>query len=171
VPPSPTRDHSDGAESSPSDSDWAANEEKRKKAAHPSANDEDDNDGDGDPSPSPPRLSRKQKGKGRAKAVDEDDDDEQEVNEDRTDEGPAKKGRLPLEVVLKAQELGRTTVEAAKALGKVYGKSARVILIEAGLAMRVTRKESPWNQHQTWFKTIHPISRERMCIHLQLCAV
>ncbi|KAJ8587513.1 hypothetical protein M405DRAFT_863664 [Rhizopogon salebrosus TDB-379] len=113
------------------------------------------------PSPSPPQLSRKQKGKGRAKVFDEDDNDEQEVNEDRTDEGPAKKGRLLLEVVLKAQELGQTTVEAAKVLVKVYGKSARVILIEAGLAMRVTRKESPWNQHQTWFKTIHPISREQ----------
>ncbi|KAG1882377.1 hypothetical protein F4604DRAFT_1921545 [Suillus subluteus] len=136
-----THDHSDGAESSPSDSDWAADEEKRKKAAHPSAVD----------------------GKGRAKEFDDDDDeqdynDDQEVNEDKSDEGPAKKGRLPLEAVLKAQELGRTTVEAAKALGKEYGKSARVILIEAGLVTKATRKESPWNQHQMWFKTFSPPS-------------
>ncbi|KAG2738786.1 hypothetical protein P692DRAFT_20882340 [Suillus brevipes Sb2] len=92
-----THDHSDGAESSPSDSDWAADEEKRKKAARPSAVDGDDN-GD-DPPPSPLRLTHEGKGKGKAK-----------------------KGRLPLEAVSKAQELGRTTVEAAKALGIEYGK-------------------------------------------------
>ncbi|KAG1882246.1 hypothetical protein F4604DRAFT_1921988 [Suillus subluteus] len=159
-----THDHSDGAESLPSDSDWATDEEKRKKAARPSAVDGDDNDG-GSP-PSPLRLTRERKGKGRAKEFDDDDDeqdynDEQEVNEDKSDEGPAKKGRLPLEAVLKAQELGRTTVEAAKALGKEYGKSARVILIEAGLVTKATRKESPWNQHQTWFKTFSPPSEEQ----------
>ncbi|KAG1822593.1 uncharacterized protein BJ212DRAFT_1296608 [Suillus subaureus] len=140
-------DHSDGAESSPSDSNWAADEEKRKKAARPSAID--------------------RKGKAKAKAFDEGDNDkqdyneEQEVNEDKSDEGPAKKGRLPLEAVSKVQELGQTTIEAAKALGIEYGKSARVILIEAGLAMKATHKESPWNQHQMWFKTFSPPSQEQ----------
>ncbi|KAG2108119.1 hypothetical protein BD769DRAFT_1675379 [Suillus cothurnatus] len=87
-----THNHSDGSESSPSDSDWAADEEKHKKAVRPSAIDSDDN--------------------GRAKAFDEGDNDkqdyneEQEVNEDKSDKGPAKKGRLPLEAVSKAQELG-----------------------------------------------------------------
>ncbi|KAG1803294.1 uncharacterized protein BJ212DRAFT_1487084 [Suillus subaureus] len=125
-----THDHSDGAESSPSDSDWAADEEN-------------DN-----PPPSPLRLTCKGKGKGKAKAFDEGDNneqdynEEQEVNEDKSDEGPAKKGRLPLEAVSKAQELGRTTVEAVKALGIEYGKSAR-------------------NQHQTWFKTFSPPSQEQ----------
>ncbi|KAG1738080.1 uncharacterized protein EDB91DRAFT_1082840 [Suillus paluster] len=164
-----THDHSDGAESSPSDSDWAADEEKRKKVARPSAVDGDGNDGG--PPPSPLRLTRERKGKGRAKEFDDDDDeqyynDDQEVNEDKSDEGPAKKGRLPLEVVLKAQELGRTTVEAAKALGKEYGKSARVILIEAGLVMKATRKESPspplkddikaWKEEQAAHYKAHP---------------
>ncbi|KAG1904973.1 uncharacterized protein F5891DRAFT_976551 [Suillus fuscotomentosus] len=142
-----THDHSDGAESSPSDSNWAADEEKHKKAARPSAVDGDDNSDD--PSLSPLRLTHEQKGKGRAKAFDKGDNDEQdyneeqEVNEDKSDKGPAKKGRLPFEVVLKVQELG-----------------ARVILIEVGLATKATRKESPWNQHQTWFKTFSPPSQE-----------
>ncbi|KAG1812256.1 uncharacterized protein BJ212DRAFT_1301754 [Suillus subaureus] len=45
---------------------------------------------------------------------------------------------------------------SVKALGIEYGKSARVILIEAGLATKAMCKESPWNQHQTWFKTFSP---------------
>jgi hypothetical protein len=142
---------------------------------HPSAIDSDDN-GDDLP-PSPLRLTHKWKGKGRAKAFDEGDNDkqdyneEQEVNEDKSDKGPAKKGRLPLEAVSKAQELGWTTIKAAKALGKEYGKSARVIPIEAGLATKAMCKESPWNQHQMWFKTFSPPSQEHMYIPLQVCMV
>ncbi|KAG1781438.1 hypothetical protein EV702DRAFT_1192927 [Suillus placidus] len=85
---------------------------------------------------------------------------EQEVNKHKSDEGPTKKGRVPSEAVSKVQELGCTTIEAVKALGIEYGKSARVILIEAGLATKATCKESPWNQHQTWFKTFSPPSQE-----------
>ncbi|KAG2065154.1 hypothetical protein BDR04DRAFT_1161744 [Suillus decipiens] len=141
-----THNHSDGPESSPSDSNWAADKEKCKKL---------DNNGN-DPPLSPLRLAHKGKGKGKGKVFDEGDNDEQdyneeqEVNKDKSDKGPAKKGRLPLEAVSKAQELG-----------------ARVILIEAGLAMKAMRKESPWNQHQTWFKTFSPPSQEHMYIPLR----
>jgi hypothetical protein len=164
-------DYSDGAESSPSDSDWAANED----------NDSDDG-GHGPPLASPPRLSAKEKGKDRARAVDDDDergdegedDPEDGEDEDRStkhDKGSVKKGRLPQEAVSKAQELGRKTVAAAEAIGKEYGKSARTILIEAGLARKAIRKESTWNQHQAWYGTAFPASEECMYIHWHLCGI
>ncbi|OJA15094.1 hypothetical protein AZE42_13809, partial [Rhizopogon vesiculosus] len=37
---------------------------------------------------------------------------------------------------------------------------ARTILIEAELAKKATRKESPWNQHQAWYRTAFPASGE-----------
>ncbi|KAG2039380.1 hypothetical protein BDR03DRAFT_1009011 [Suillus americanus] len=63
------------------------------------------------------------------------------------------------------QELGQNTLEAAKALGKEYGKSVRMILIEAGLTMKATQKESLWNQHQMWFAAAWPHLKE----HRELC--
>lgn len=178
-------DHSDGGENSPSDSDWGASEEKRKKVARLSAHNDNDDSDHGPPLASPPRLSAKEKGKGTAKVVDEGRDDEDEDEDDgedddedgdedrstKHDKGSAKKGRLPQEAVSKAQELGRKTVAAAAAIGKEYGKSARTILIEAGLAKKAIRKESPWNQHQAWYGTAFPASEERMCIHWHLCGI
>jgi hypothetical protein len=182
-------DYSDGAESSPSDSDWAASEDKRKKVACLSACNDNDDGGHGPPLASPPRLSAKEKGKDRARAVDDDDErgdegeddpeddpenDPEDEDEDRStkhDKGSAKKGRLPQEAVSKAQELGRKTVAAAEAIGKEYGKSARTILIEAGLARKAIRKESTWNQHQAWYGTAFPASEERMYIHWHLCGI
>ncbi|KAJ8580672.1 hypothetical protein M405DRAFT_869310 [Rhizopogon salebrosus TDB-379] len=174
-------DYSDGAESSPSDSDWAASEDKHKKVACLSAYNDNDDGGHGPPLASPPQLSAKEKGKDRARAVDDDDewgdegeddpeddpkdgeDDGEDEDEDRStkhDKGSAKKGRLPQEAVSKVQELGRKTVAAVEVIGKEYGKSARTILIEAGLARKAIRKESTWNQHQAWYGTAFPASEE-----------
>ncbi|KAG1795440.1 uncharacterized protein HD556DRAFT_1442292 [Suillus plorans] len=80
--------------------------------------------------------------------------------EDEDDEDFVKtKGRMPQVGILKAQELGKKTLEATRTLGQEYGKSAQTILIEAGLTMKATRKESPWNQHQTWFTATHPLPK------------
>ncbi|KAG1838528.1 hypothetical protein DFJ58DRAFT_733783 [Suillus subalutaceus] len=86
--------------------------------------------------------------------------DEHHGSEDEDNKDFVKtKGRMPQVGILKAQELGKKTLEAAKTLGQEYGKSARTILIEAGLAMKATCKESPWNQHQMWFAATHPLPK------------
>lgn len=151
-------DRSDGEESSPSDSDWAADQEQRKKAQRAvddaAANDGDDDEGSpaSDP-PSPSRLTATQKQKSKVMV----DFNENNDSEDEDDKDFVKiKGRIPQAGISKAQELGKNTLEAARAIGKEYGKSARTILIEAGLTMKATRKESPWNQHQTWFAATCP---------------
>ncbi|KAG1730470.1 hypothetical protein EDB19DRAFT_1832032 [Suillus lakei] len=151
-------DRNDGEESSPSDSDWAANQELRKKAQR-AAVDAAANDGDDDKavpasnSPSPSRLTATQKQKSKVVV----DINENNDSEDEDDEDFVKiKGRIPQAGISKAQELGKNTLEAAREIGKEYGKSARTILIEAGLTMKATRKESPWNQHQTWFAATCP---------------
>jgi hypothetical protein len=182
-------DYSDGAESSPCDSDWAANEDKRKKVACLLAHNDNDDGGHGPPLVSPPWLSAKEKGKDRARAVDDDDergdegeddpedgkDDGKDEDEDRStkhDKGSAKKGRLPQEAVSKVQELGQKTVAAVEVIGKEYGKSVRTILIEAGLARKAICKESTWNQHQVWYGTAFPASEEHtMYIHWHLCGI
>ncbi|KAG1820765.1 hypothetical protein EV424DRAFT_1539308 [Suillus variegatus] len=57
------------------------------------------------------------------------------------------------------QELGKKTLEAARTQCQEYGKSTQTILIKAGLTMKATRKESPWNQHKTWFAATHPLPK------------
>ncbi|KAG2083551.1 uncharacterized protein F5147DRAFT_782873 [Suillus discolor] len=134
-------DRSAGEESSPSDSDWAVDEEQRKKAQQTTDHDIAVNHGEDDEAPSeadPPSPPS------------EDEDDKDFVKT---------KGRMPQVGILKAQELGKKTLEAARTLGQEYGKSARTILIEAGLTMKATHKESPWNQHQTWFTATHPLPK------------
>ncbi|KAG1784800.1 uncharacterized protein HD556DRAFT_1451367 [Suillus plorans] len=69
-------------------------------------------------------------------------------------------GRLCQEGVDDAQELGRKTLEAAKAIGDKYGKSARTILIEAGLSVKHSRAETPWNMHQGWYKGKYPREKD-----------
>ncbi|KAG1896095.1 uncharacterized protein F5891DRAFT_983787 [Suillus fuscotomentosus] len=139
---------SEPTESSDSDSDWAELKEKRKKAER--AND-----------PARPfRLSANDKQKGRAVADDHGDNadadpegcDEDQMSEDG-DGATHKAGRLSKEGVLKMEEFGKRVMAEATAIGKEFGKHWRVILIEAGLAMKATRKESAWNQHQAWFPT------------------
>ncbi|KAG1772921.1 hypothetical protein EV702DRAFT_1201191 [Suillus placidus] len=152
-------DHNDGKESSPSDSDWGANQEQRKKAQRAAvdaaANDGDDNEGSPASNPlSPSQLTATQKQKSKVMAdVNENIDSE---DEDDEEDFVKTKGRIPQACISKAQELGKNTLEAARVLGKEYGKSARTILIEAGLTMKATQKESPWNQHQTWFAATCP---------------
>ncbi|KAG1852295.1 hypothetical protein DFJ58DRAFT_728629 [Suillus subalutaceus] len=65
-------------------------------------------------------------------------------------------GRLCQEGIDDAQELGRKTLHAAKLIGDKYGKSARTILIEAGLSVKHSRAETPWNMHQGWYKGKYP---------------
>ncbi|KAG1898844.1 uncharacterized protein F5891DRAFT_981506 [Suillus fuscotomentosus] len=146
---------SEPAESSGSDSDWAELEEKRKNAER--AND-----------PARPfRLSANDKQKGPAVADDHGDDadadaeggDEDQTSEDG-DRATHKAGRLSKEGVLKTEEFGKRVMAEATAIGKEFGKHRRVILIEAGLATKATRKESAWNQHQAWFPTVLPPSKE-----------
>ncbi|KAG2101586.1 uncharacterized protein F5147DRAFT_776589 [Suillus discolor] len=151
-------DRNDGEDSSPSDSDWAANQElckKAQRAAVDAAANDGDND-DGSPAsnpPSPSRLTARQKQKSKVMV----DVNEHNDSEDEDDEDFVKiKGRIPQAGISKVQELGKNTMEAARAIGKEYGKSARTILIEAGLTMKATRKESLWNQHQTWFAVTCP---------------
>ncbi|OAX32280.1 hypothetical protein K503DRAFT_805350 [Rhizopogon vinicolor AM-OR11-026] len=132
-----TPDHeSEPAESSDSDSDWATAEEK---------------------------LSANGKQKGPAAAANHGDDAEGCNEEDTSEDEDVithKAGRLSKEGVLKAEEFGKKVMAEATAIGKEFGKHWRVILIEAGLATKATRKESPWNQHQAWFPTILPLSKE-----------
>ncbi|KAG0703201.1 hypothetical protein DFH29DRAFT_874605 [Suillus ampliporus] len=133
---------SEPAESSGSDSDWAELEEKRKKAECAT-----------DPA-RPFRLSANDKQKGPAVA-----DDHDQTSEDG-DRATHKAGRLSKEGVLKTEEFGKRVMAEATAIGKEFGKHRRVILIEAGLATKATRKESAWNQHQAWFPTVLPPSKE-----------
>ncbi|KAG1728535.1 hypothetical protein EDB19DRAFT_2027946, partial [Suillus lakei] len=65
-------------------------------------------------------------------------------------------GRLCQEGIDDAQELGCKTLHAAKLIGDKYGKSARTILIEAGLSVKHSRAETPWNMHQGWYKGKYP---------------
>ncbi|KAG2147920.1 hypothetical protein DEU56DRAFT_753193 [Suillus clintonianus] len=142
---------SEPAESSGSDSDWAELEEKQKKAE--CAND-----------PARPfRLSVNDKQKGPVVADDHGDNpegpDEDQMSEDG-DRATHKAGRLSKEGVLKTEEFGMRVMAEATAIGKEFGKHRRVILIKAGLATKATRKESAWNQHQAWFPTVLPPSKE-----------
>ncbi|KAG1851938.1 hypothetical protein F4604DRAFT_1686759 [Suillus subluteus] len=144
---------SEPTESSGSDSNWAELEEKRKNA-----------DRANDPA-RPFRLSANDKQKGPAVADDHGDDadaeggDEDQTSEDG-DRATHKAGRLSKEGVLKTEEFGKRVMAEATAIGKEFGKHQRVILIEAGLATKATRKESAWNQHQAWFLTVLPPSKE-----------
>ncbi|KAG1727839.1 hypothetical protein EDB19DRAFT_1941966 [Suillus lakei] len=65
-------------------------------------------------------------------------------------------GRLCQEGIDDAQELGCKTLHAAKLIGDKYGKSACTILIEAGLSVKHSRAETPWNMHQGWYKGKYP---------------
>ncbi|KAG1817904.1 hypothetical protein EV424DRAFT_1540263 [Suillus variegatus] len=78
----------------------------------------------------------------------DDDDDDLPVT--------SRPGRLCQEGIDDAQELGRKTLHAAKIIGDKYGKSARTILIEAGLSVKHSRAETPWNMHQGWYKGKYP---------------
>ncbi|KAG1845350.1 hypothetical protein F4604DRAFT_1688763 [Suillus subluteus] len=123
------------SESSGSDSDWAETEEKRKKAECRA-----------DPMRSP-RLSAEgqQKGMAEAEADDPEDDSEGCDEEDKLEDGDEttrKVGRLSKEAILAVHDFGK-----------------RVILTEAGLARKATCKESIWNQHQAWFKTVLHLSK------------
>ncbi|KAG2737941.1 hypothetical protein P692DRAFT_201812433 [Suillus brevipes Sb2] len=139
-------------ESSGSDSDWAATEEQRKKA-----------ECNADPIRFPsPSTEGHQKGKAVAEAeVDDNDDDSEGCDEEDKledgDETTRKAGRLSKEAILAVHDFGKRVQEEATDIGKRFGKHRQVILTEAGLARKATRKESIWNQHQAWFKTVlHP---------------
>ncbi|KAG2146364.1 hypothetical protein DEU56DRAFT_753830 [Suillus clintonianus] len=136
-------------ESSGSDSDWAETEERRKKAESRAES---------------PRLSAEgqQKGQAVAEAPDHDDDSEGCDEEDRLEEGDEtthKAGRLSKEAILAVHDFGKRVQAEATEIGERFGKHRQVILTEAGLARKATRKESIWNQHQAWFKTVLHLSK------------
>ncbi|KAG1751731.1 hypothetical protein EDB19DRAFT_1824642 [Suillus lakei] len=119
-------DHSDGEESSPSDSDWAAGQEQHKKAQRAvddaAANDGDDDEGSpasDPPSPSWLTATQKQKSKVMVVEVNKNHNSKDKDNEDFV----KTKGGMPQ---------------------------------AAGLTMKATQKESLWNQHQTWFAAARP---------------
>ncbi|KAG2109834.1 uncharacterized protein F5147DRAFT_772685 [Suillus discolor] len=135
-------------ESSGSDSDWAETEEQRKKAecsAYPME---------------PPRLSAEDKQKGKAVEDGHVNDSEGSDEEGRPkDEAEAthKAGRLSKEAISVVHDFRKRVEVEATEIGKWFGKHQQVILMEAGLARKATRKELIWNQHQAWFKTVlHP---------------
>ncbi|KAG1883467.1 hypothetical protein F4604DRAFT_1920672 [Suillus subluteus] len=78
----------------------------------------------------------------------DDDDDDLPIT--------SRPGRLCQEGIDDAQELGRKTLHTAKIIGDKYGKSARTILIEAGLSVKHSRAKTPWNMHQGWYKGKYP---------------
>ncbi|KAG1889067.1 uncharacterized protein F5891DRAFT_987486 [Suillus fuscotomentosus] len=90
--------------------------------------------------------------------------DEDQTSEDG-DGATHKAGRLSKEGVLKTEEFGKRVMAEATAIGKEFGKHWRVILIKAGLAMKATCKESAWNQHQAWFPTVLPPSKEHKLLY------
>ncbi|KAG1899743.1 uncharacterized protein F5891DRAFT_1189553 [Suillus fuscotomentosus] len=138
----------ESAESSGSDSDWAKSEEQRKKAEHSA-----------DPMHTP-RLSAEDKQKGKAVADVHVDDLEGSNEENRPEDGDEdtyKAGRLSKEAISAVHDFGKRVKAEATKIGKQFGKHWQVILTEAGLARKATRKEFIWNQHQAWFKTVlHP---------------
>jgi hypothetical protein len=109
-----------------------------------------------------PRLSAEgqQKGMAEAEADDPEDDSEGCDEEDKLEDGDEttrKAGRLSKEAILAVHDFGKRVQAEATEIGKRFGKHRQVILTEAGLARKATRKESIWNQHQAWFKTVlHP---------------
>ncbi|KAG1812795.1 uncharacterized protein BJ212DRAFT_1482864 [Suillus subaureus] len=118
-------------ESSGSDSDWAATEERAKQWAE-------------------------------AEADNNDDDSEGCNKEDKLEDGDKmmhKVGRLSKEAILAVHDFGKRVQEEATDIGKRFGKHWQVILMEAGLARKATCKESIWNQHQAWFKTVLHLSK------------
>ncbi|KAG1900866.1 uncharacterized protein F5891DRAFT_1188364 [Suillus fuscotomentosus] len=82
----------------------------------PAANNGDDNDGSpASNPPSPSRLTARQKQKSRVMV----DVNEHNDSEDEDDKDSVKiKGRIPQAGILKAQELGKNTMEAARAIRK-----------------------------------------------------
>ncbi|KAG2087445.1 uncharacterized protein F5147DRAFT_658951 [Suillus discolor] len=129
-------DEGKSVESSGSDSDWAATEEQRKKAERHV-----------NPMRSPsPSTEGHQKGLRLKK-----------TSLKTGNETTCKAGRLSKEAILAVHDFGKRVQEEATEIGKQFGKHRQVILTEAGLARKATRKESIWNQHQAWFKTVlHP---------------
>ncbi|KAG1810841.1 uncharacterized protein BJ212DRAFT_1483974 [Suillus subaureus] len=156
-------DCSAGEESSPSISDWAVDEAQRKKAQQTADHDiaanhgeDDEASSEADP-PSPPQLMAKQKQKLKVTV----EVDEHHGSKDEDDEDFVKtKGRMPQVGILKVQELGKKTLEAARTLGQEYGKSAWTILIKArvdyeGYPQGVSMEPTP----DMWFAATHPLPK------------
>ncbi|KAG2139152.1 uncharacterized protein EDB93DRAFT_1253077 [Suillus bovinus] len=157
-----SNDPNDGTSATPTESHNTGHGRKDHGKDTSAAVDTAANDGDDDEAvpasnfPSPSRLTATQKQKSKV-VVDINGNND---SKDKDDEDFVKiKGRIPQAGISKAQELGKNTLEAAREIGKEYGKSARTIFIEAGLTMKATRKESPWNQHQTWFVATCPLPK------------
>lgn len=116
-----------------------------------------------------PSTEGHQKGKAVAEADNNDDDfegcDKEEDKLEDGDETMHKVGRLSKEVIMAVHDFGKRVQEKATEIGKQFGKHQQVILMEAGLARKATCKESIWNQHLAWFKTVLHLSKAGMLLH------
>jgi hypothetical protein len=140
-------------EASPEDSNYD-------DQAEPSS---DDGDVDDDTSELPAQARQGAKGKGKelsTPAYDEDTDDADQDPQDPDANNPLAPGRLPAEAIRKAIALGERTFKEATEIAKEYEKSPGAILIAAGLSVKPTRTENPWNMYQAWYKMKHPKSSD-----------
>ncbi|KIJ07840.1 hypothetical protein PAXINDRAFT_18993 [Paxillus involutus ATCC 200175] len=64
-----------------------------------------------------------------------------------------KKGLLSKEALAECEEFGCEMEERTTTLAKKFGKKTQSIFAAASLSMSVSRKESIWNMHQSWFFT------------------
>ncbi|KIJ21124.1 hypothetical protein PAXINDRAFT_6895 [Paxillus involutus ATCC 200175] len=62
-----------------------------------------------------------------------------------------KKGLLSKEALAECEEFCHEMEERATALAKKFGKKTQSIFAAASLSTSVSRKESVWNMHQSWF--------------------
>ena len=92
---------------------------------------------------------------GSPKEIDSDQDEVGDEPEAHTGNRP---GRLPQEAINKAAALGDETYAKASEIAKEYGKDVSTILIAAGLSIKATRGENPWNMYQAWYRVKHPKS-------------
>ena len=100
-------------------------------------------------SPSSTRLTAEQKGKRPMS----NEDDEREESDETTG---LMHGPLSKEAVKEALALGKATRQSAEAIAKKYGKSARAVMIAAGLGIQNAREPNFSNQYKVWYAHHHP---------------
>jgi hypothetical protein len=84
---------------------------------------------------------------------------------DGPEEYPLTPGCMPKEGILKALALGERVESEARTIGREYGKSVQTVLSEAGLFTKLmTRADSMWNMHQTWYAANFPKNGKGMSI-------
>ncbi|KAH7903410.1 hypothetical protein BJ138DRAFT_1120416, partial [Hygrophoropsis aurantiaca] len=106
------------------------------------------------------KQSKKQKGKGvgssrRGKTIHGDESDD-ELPVDETEDWAKRPGPISLEARQEIKAFAISTMAEARTIAAKYGKSARTILIEAGLGLKPTRAPNRFNMHSTWYSHKYP---------------